>query len=90
TSELGPVSSRLLLLEFLEMVVGNYRFVVEKDWYATFVVEVGIVERAIAWKIGEDGFGSVYRGVIKSFEHPFDDIQARAEPEFQLREADNA
>ncbi|GJT45911.1 hypothetical protein Tco_0954626 [Tanacetum coccineum] len=47
TSELGPVSSRLLLLEFLEMVVGNYRFVVEKDWYVTFVVEVGIVERAI-------------------------------------------
>ncbi|GKA41250.1 basic blue protein-like protein [Tanacetum coccineum] len=49
TSELGPVPSRLLLLEFLEMVVGNYRFVVEKDWYATFVVEVGIVEKAIVF-----------------------------------------
>lgn len=28
-----------------------------------------------AWKIGQDGFGSVYRGVIKSLEHPFHDIQ---------------
>ncbi|GKB11224.1 ribonuclease H-like domain-containing protein [Tanacetum coccineum] len=47
TSESGPVPSRLLLLEFCGMVVGNYRIVVEKDWYATFVVEVGIVERAL-------------------------------------------
>ncbi|GJW17296.1 hypothetical protein Tco_0024732 [Tanacetum coccineum] len=30
------------------MVVGNYQIVVEKDWYTTFVVEVEIVERAIA------------------------------------------
>ncbi|GJR60630.1 hypothetical protein Tco_1502792 [Tanacetum coccineum] len=35
TSELGPVLSRLLLPEFLEMVVGNYRFVVEKDCEAS-------------------------------------------------------
>ncbi|GJY96420.1 hypothetical protein Tco_0513330 [Tanacetum coccineum] len=47
TSESGPVPSRLLLLEFLWMVVGNYRIVVEKDWYATFVAEVRIVEKAI-------------------------------------------
>ncbi|KAL8263278.1 hypothetical protein R6Q59_024627 [Mikania micrantha] len=26
-------------------------------------------------KIGEDAFGSVYKGVIKSLEHPFDEIQ---------------
>ncbi|GJU87176.1 hypothetical protein Tco_1294722 [Tanacetum coccineum] len=47
TSESGPVPSRLLLLQFLGMVVGNYRIVLEKNWYAPFVVEVGIVERAI-------------------------------------------
>nr|GEU50965.1 reverse transcriptase domain-containing protein [Tanacetum cinerariifolium] len=51
--ELGPVLSSLLLLEFLGMVVGNYQFVVEKDWYTTFVVEIGIVERAIAAKFGQ-------------------------------------
>ncbi|GKA31555.1 hypothetical protein Tco_0717860, partial [Tanacetum coccineum] len=37
TSELGPVLSRLLLPEFLEMVVGNCRFVVEKD-FSIFVL----------------------------------------------------
>ncbi|KAL8242226.1 hypothetical protein R6Q59_012528 [Mikania micrantha] len=28
-----------------------------------------------SWKIGEGGFGSVYKGVVKSLEHPFDEIQ---------------
>ncbi|GJW87147.1 hypothetical protein Tco_0162487 [Tanacetum coccineum] len=40
-------SSRLLLLVVfrLGIVVGNYRIVVEKYWYDTFVVEVAIVGR---------------------------------------------
>ncbi|GKA77677.1 hypothetical protein Tco_0784214, partial [Tanacetum coccineum] len=46
--ESGPLPSRLiLLLVYREMVVGNYQIVVEKYWYTPFVVEVGIVERAI-------------------------------------------
>ncbi|KAL4577251.1 hypothetical protein LXL04_013356 [Taraxacum kok-saghyz] len=27
-----------------------------------------------AWNIGEGGFGRVYRGAVKSLEHPFDEI----------------
>ncbi|GKD52459.1 hypothetical protein Tco_1281435 [Tanacetum coccineum] len=47
TTESGPSLLLLLLLVYREMVVGNYQIVVEKYWYTPFVVEVGIVERAI-------------------------------------------
>ncbi|GJU16286.1 hypothetical protein Tco_1144252 [Tanacetum coccineum] len=47
TTKSGPVPSHLLFLVFRGMVVGNYRIVIEKYWYTPFVVEVGIVERAI-------------------------------------------
>ncbi|KAI3743433.1 hypothetical protein L1987_61142 [Smallanthus sonchifolius] len=32
-----------------------------------------------SWKIGEGGFGSVYKGVVNSLEHPFHEIQGYKE-----------